>query len=98
MPETKGAVTLLSKIMAGKLTERDGVITSVFTPRQVSVKNWSGLGSPADVRKAAEVLVDYDYLRRETVPMGASGGRPSERYAINPAVLKDVAVRTGSRG
>ncbi len=80
-PETNGAVTLLSKIKAGKLLSSDGVIPSNFTPRQVAVKNWSGLGSPADARKAAELLVDYDYLRRETVPMGASGGRPSTRYA-----------------
>ncbi len=98
MPETKGAATLLSKIRAGKLPGSDGVLTNSFTPRQVAVKHWAGLGSPADVRKAAEVLVDYDYLRRETGPMGASGGRPSERYAINPAVLKEVAVGTGWHG
>ena len=97
-PETKGAVTLLSKIKAGKLLTSEGVISSSFTPRQVAVKHWTGLGSPADVRKAAELLVDYDYLRREAVPMGASGGRPSECYAINPAVLKAIAVGTGSRG
>lgn len=93
-PETKGAETLLSKIKTGKLVGSDGVIYSRFTPRQVAMKNWSGLGSPADVRKAAELLVDYDYLRREAEPIGASGGRPSERYAINPAVLKDIAVGT----
>ena len=97
MPETKGAATLLSKIRAGKLPGSDGVITNSFTPRQVAVKHWAGLGSPADVRKAAEVLVDYDYLRRETGPMGASGGRPSERYAINPAVLQGVTVGTIGR-
>ncbi len=91
-PETKGAETLLSKIKAGRLTDRDSVLGSSFTARQVAVKNWSGLGSPADVRKAAELLVDYDYLRRETVPTGVTGGRPSERYAINPAVLKDVVM------
>lgn len=96
MPETKGATTLLSKIKAGKLAGIDGVITDHFTPRQVAVKHWAGLGSPADVRKAAELLVDYDYLRPVTAPMGASGGRPSERYAINPAVLKDVAVGISS--
>jgi phage/plasmid primase-like uncharacterized protein len=93
-PETKGAEILLSKIKAGKLVGSDGVIYSRFTPRQVAMKNWSGLGSPADARKAAELLVDYDYLRREAEPTGASGGRPSERYAINPAVLKDIAVGT----
>jgi putative DNA primase/helicase len=97
-PETKGAATLLSKIKTGKLAGSDGAISSHFTPRQVAMKNWSGLGSPADARKAADVLMDYDYLRRETAPMGAAGGRPSERYTINPAVLKDIAVVTTSRG
>jgi hypothetical protein len=97
-PETNGAVTLLTKIKAGKLADIDGVIHSSFTPRQVSGKHWSGLGSPAEVRKAAELLVDYDYLRPVTAPMGASGGRPSQRYAINPAVLKDVTGGAGWRG
>jgi hypothetical protein len=97
-PETKGAVTLLSKIKAGKLISSDGGISSRFTPRQVAVKHWTGLVSPAEVRKAAELLVDYDYLRRETGQMTASGGRPSERYAINPAVLQEIAVGAGSRG
>ena len=87
-PETKGAVTLLSKIKEGKLADCDGVLASIFTPRQVAVKNWSGLGSPVEVRKAADLLVDYDYLRRETGLIGTTGGRPSERYAINPALLK----------
>jgi putative DNA primase/helicase len=87
-PETMGADTLLSKITAGKLTGSDGVTSNWFTPRQVAVKHWASLSSPADVRKAAEVLVDYDYLRREKGPKGALGGRPSERYLINPAVLQ----------
>lgn len=88
MPEATGAATLLSKIGAGKLADSAGVIPYNFTPRQVAVKHWAGLCTPADVRKAADVLVDYDYLRREMGHMGASGGRPSERYGINPAVLK----------
>ena len=87
MPETTGAANLLSKIRAGKLADRDGVVPDNFTPRQVAVKNWAGLGTPADARKAADVLVDYDYLRRETGQVGMTGGRPSERYAINPAML-----------
>jgi hypothetical protein len=31
-------------------------------------------------------------LRLELVPSGATGGRPSERYAINPALLKGGAA------
>lgn len=84
MPETTDAATLLSRIRAGKMTDRDGVILDSFTPRQVAVKHWAGLATPDAVRKAAEVLADYDWLRRDVVQGGASGGRPSDRYIINP--------------
>ena len=84
MPETTDAATLLSRIKAGKLMDRDGVILDSFTPRQVALKHWAGLGTPDAVRKAADVLADYDWLRREIVTGGAAGGRPSEQYTINP--------------
>ena len=85
-PETTDAVTLLSRIKAGKLVDRDGVILDSFTPRQVALKHWAGLGTPDAVRKAADVLADYDWLRRDVVPSGdALGrGRPSDRYTVNP--------------
>jgi putative DNA primase/helicase len=83
-PETTDAVTLLSRIKAGKLVDRDGVMLDSFTPRLVALKHWAGLGTPDAVRKAADVLADYDWLRRELVPGGAAGGRPSDRYTINP--------------
>ena len=83
-PETTDAVTLLSRIKAGRLVDRDGVILDSFTPRLVALKHWAGLGTPDAVRKAADVLADYDWLRRELVPGGAAGGRPSDRYTINP--------------
>jgi putative DNA primase/helicase len=84
MPETTDAATLLSRIKAGKLVDRDGVILDSFTPRQIALKHWAGLGTPDAVRKAADVLADYDWLRRDVVLGGASGGRPSDRYTINP--------------
>lgn len=92
IPETTNAATLLAKIKSGKLAVRDGVMPDSFSPRQVAVKHWAGLGTPADVRKAADVLVDYDYLRPDAAPAGAAGGRPSDRYLINPAILKDGAA------
>lgn len=88
IPETTNAATLLAKIKGGKLTMRDGVTPDTFTARQVAVKHWAGLSTPADVRKAADLLVDYDYLRPDVAPGGATGGRPSHRYRINPALLK----------
>lgn len=87
VPETAGARALLSKIRTGKLADRDGVTLDSFTPRLVAQKCWAGLGTPDAVRKAADVLADYDYLRQDVQLTGATGGRPSERYTINPATL-----------
>jgi putative DNA primase/helicase len=67
------------------------VISDSFTPRQVALKHWAGLGTPDAVRKAADVLADFDHLRRDVVPTGAAGGRPSDLYTINPAVLGGAA-------
>lgn len=89
IPETAGARTLLAKLKTGKLTDSDGVIADNFTPRQIAVKGWAGLNTPDAVRKAADVLADYDYLRRDVVQSGdvLGRGRPSDRYAIHPAIL-----------
>ena len=86
-PETTGASSLLAKINAGKLFDRDGLLLDGFTPRQVAQKGWAGLTTPDAVRKAADVLADYDWLRRDVVKSGAAGGRPSDRYSINPAAM-----------
>jgi putative DNA primase/helicase len=88
MPETTGAQALLNKIRAGKLADSDGVLLAAFTPRQVAVKHWAGLGTPDAVRKASELLADYGWLEREAIPSGAAGGRPSECYRVHPTLMK----------
>lgn len=89
IPETSAAKALLTKIKGLKLCDADGVPMEAFTPRQVAWKSWSGLSTPAEVRKAAELLADYGWLARETVQSGdAMGrGRPSERYLIHPTLI-----------
>lgn len=77
MPETATAVMLLKKI-------RSGVLGAEFTPRHAAQKCWTGLNTPDAVRKAADVLVDYDWLRRD---VQQTKGRPSERYQVNPVAL-----------
>ena len=89
MPETTDAASLLAKIKGGKLVDFDGAMLDSFTPRQIAVKGWAGLGTPEAVRKAANLLADFDWLRRELTPSGAAGGRPSDRYRINPAAFKE---------
>lgn len=87
IPETTGAHSLLAKIKGGKLCDGDGVLWESFTPRLVAVKSWAGLNSVDSVRKAADLLTDYGWLARETVPIGSAGGRPSERYLIHSTLL-----------
>jgi putative DNA primase/helicase len=91
MPETGAAQQLLDKIKAGKLANSDGTSLDAFTPRQVAVKHWTGLGAPEAVRKAANLLADYGWLEREVTLSGAAGGRPSERYLIHPSLVKKGA-------
>ena len=83
-PKTTGAAALLVKIKAGKLADKDGVILDSFTPRQVAIKHWAGMDTPDAVRRTADVLADFDWLRRDVVPGGAAGGRSSDRYTANP--------------
>ena len=94
VPETTAAANLLAKLKSGKLVNKDGVIADCFTPRQVAIKHWAGLGTPEAVRKAANLLVEFDYLRREVVPSSDSmgRGRPSDRYLINPLIQSGGAA------
>ena len=87
MPETAGAAALMAKIKAGKLADTDGVLCNSFTARLVAVKHWAGLGTAGAVRKAADLLVDYGWLDKETSPTGEAGGRPSERYLVHPLLV-----------
>ncbi|KQU87634.1 hypothetical protein ASC78_26005 [Variovorax sp. Root318D1] len=77
-PSTGAAAVLLKKL-------RGGALGDSFAPREVAVKGWSGLPDPEAVRKAADLLCDFDWLRRVVLQGGVMGGRPSERYIINPA-------------
>ncbi|WP_082606788.1 DUF3987 domain-containing protein [Acidovorax sp. Root275] len=88
MPETGAAKQLLDKIKAGKLADSDGVLLDAFTPRQIAVKHWTGLGTTEAVRKAANLLTDYDWLEREATPSSGAGGRPGERYVLHPTLVK----------
>jgi putative DNA primase/helicase len=81
MPELETARTLWERIRAGK-------VPATFTPRQVAARHWVGLATPEAVRRAAEVLVEYNWLAREEVPPGPAGGRPSERYIVNPLAIR----------
>jgi putative DNA primase/helicase len=79
LPQVGGARTILKKIKSKEI--QDG-----FTPREIAQKHWTGLGEVEAVRKAIAVLVDYNYVRKES--LAHRTGRPSESYLINPKVLE----------
>lgn len=91
-PEAEGAALLLKRIKAGALADKDGVMADTFTTRDVYRKCWAGLATPDAVRKAAEYLCEFDWMKREVVAAGAAGGRSSEQYRLNPALLAGGAA------
>jgi putative DNA primase/helicase len=81
-PRMRAAQVLAEKIKKGKLG------TSSFSCRDVYLKGWGGLDNHELVKMAAEVLQDAGWVRIVTTEPGPSGGRPSDRYEINPEVWK----------
>jgi putative DNA primase/helicase len=80
-PQLRAARELAEKIRARKLGA-DGS----FSCREVYLKGWSGLDSPEAVKLAAEVLEDAGWVRNLAGESGPLGGRPSQRYEVNPRV------------
>lgn len=69
------AANLLAKKITG------GRLPNPFTGRDVYNNGWSGLSTPEDVEKAAEILEEAFWIRSKTVQ---TGGRPKVQYRINP--------------
>jgi hypothetical protein len=65
-------------------------LTSGFTARQVMRKCWKGLTDNDDVQTAIDVLVDHEWLKWESIPTTGQGGRPTERYYINPKIKQFI--------
>ena len=59
-----------------------------FTARQLIRKGWKGLTDADDVLNALEILVEHGWLSCQEVPSTGKGGRPTERYSINPRITE----------
>jgi putative DNA primase/helicase len=79
-PQMRAAQVLAEKIKKQKLG------TCSFTCREVYLKGWSGLDNPELVRTAVQVLRDAGWVRDLPGESGPTGGRPSDRYEMNPKV------------
>ncbi|MFT0772545.1 YfjI family protein [Psychrobacter aquimaris] len=67
-------------------TDKTDWLEHGFTARQLIRRGWKGLTDADDVINALEVLIEHDWLRWETVESTGQGGRPTERYYINPRI------------
>lgn len=76
-PDISAAKALAQKIVARELGEQ-------FALRDVYRNGWSGLSTSEDAQKAAEVLIDFDWIRRERFSTATKSGT---RHFINPKVL-----------
>jgi len=72
--------------LAQKIKQRKVGADGYFSCRDVYLKGWSGLNNASVVKQAAEVLQDAEWVRDLSVEPGPIGGRPSNRYAVNPRV------------
>ena len=75
----QSAVALANKITAGRLAPG-------FTRSDVLVKEWAGLRTAEEVGTALTVLRDMNWLT--VIEDKQTGGRPAERYYINPKVKR----------
>jgi putative DNA primase/helicase len=80
-PQLRAAIELANKIRHRRVGA-DGF----FSCRDVYLNGWTGLDSPDAVKQAAEVLQDACWVRDVTAQSGPQGGRPSNRYEVNPKV------------
>ena len=60
-----------------------------FKAREVAQRQWTGLSEVEAVKKALLLLTDYEYINSQISPTSPKGGRPSEKYSINPKLLDD---------
>jgi putative DNA primase/helicase len=72
--------------LADKIKKRKIGADGSFSCRDVYLKGWSGLDSPEAVNLAAQVLEQDWWIRALPGQSGPFGGRPSDRFEINPKV------------
>jgi hypothetical protein len=72
--------------LADRIKNRKVGTDGFFSCREVYLKGWTGLDNPDAVKQAIEVLQDAKWLREVPYDSKTSGGRPSNRYQVNPRV------------
>jgi len=84
-PQLRAARELADHLKRKHIRNKDGGY-DWFAARDVYVKGWSGLDTPDAVKAALAVLQDAGWVREVPGESGPFGGRPSNRYQVNPGV------------
>jgi putative DNA primase/helicase len=82
-PRMQAAADLAAKIRK-KIIGAEGT----FERRDVYRHGWSGLDTPANVGDALDVLEDAGWVRHHWEKPGLQGGRPPDRWLVNPRIWK----------
>jgi hypothetical protein len=81
-PERLAALSLAKKLHNGWPRDKEtGRPSEKFTVRQVYINDWTGLGTPEEVRVALRVLEEAGWVREEA--LANKTGRPSAVYLIS---------------
>ena len=83
-PRMQAAADLAAKINK-KIVGTEGT----FERRDVYRHGWSGLDTPTNVGDALDVLEDAGWVRHQWEKPGPKGGRPSDRWLVNPRIWKN---------
>jgi putative DNA primase/helicase len=88
-PRMRAASELAEKLRKGVV----GVEGSL-TRRDVYRNQWTALDTPDAVGDALKILEDAGWVRPANEQPGPFGGRPADRWLVNPKVLKCACVGT----
>jgi putative DNA primase/helicase len=86
-PRMKAAADLADKLRKGSVGE-EGTVTR----RDIYRHQWTGLDTPENVGDALEVLRDAGWVRPAPTESGLVGGRPADRWLVNPKVRRGAKV------
>jgi hypothetical protein len=76
-----------AQLLGEKIKQRAIGAEGSFTCRDVYLKGWRGLSKPEEVKAAATVLEEKRWIEAVNSESGRTGGRPSDKYRVNPRVL-----------
>jgi putative DNA primase/helicase len=90
-PRMKAAADLAAKLQKGSVSVgEDGAIAR----RDIYRHGWTGLDTPDSAGEALEILRDAGWVRQQPSTPGPSGGRPPDRWLVNPKIRQNTG-RTG---